>query len=566
LLHTEQQEARERERERESNCVSENNTISKTMIASMIARSKRRRRRRNTCTSTSTSTSTSNNSITTITTTLITKPQQGRRRRRRRHVSLLLLPLVVISVLLLSIILCATNIVHIIATNNHCSSFFLFVDATTTTPDYYGDDVEDEDEDDIAGSFVDLDVNANANIIEIEAGEKEEQQQEGSKIIDGTIKTKTKKDSNENNNKNNNNNLNNNCQQSVYDPSILSDPCKLDKTPITTTNNKNNDEFSILFPTQYGDFVAHCDRRRAPIQADRIYRLAKYGYYNLNYFFRVIPGKYIQFGTNGNPLISNVYNYTSMKVGEDPDNDDDCSIIQPQPPYMPYCMAEDDDGTSDSDNNCTDVPGLSNSFGTISMSTSYKEGIPGYPDGVTWNATAELFINIGNNAWLDSNLFIPICTINKYDMNNVVLKFPSFGEVSELGGDGPSLGLLYQYGNIYIESNINSTWNDTMAITSTVSICTDTDTDSARSGSSSSSSSGYDYDYVEEKEYGEEEEEEQEEEEEEEETTTVSDSFSSGKSDNKTGHDDDRRRKEKFRLRRLFGWFRRRIRQRQRRT
>ena len=209
--------------------------------------------------------------------------------------------------------------------------------------------------------------------------------------------------------------------------------------------------------------MADCDRRRAPVQADRIYRLAKYGYYSQNYFFRVIPGKYIQFGTNGDPTISNMYNYQNKL------SNNNCSIIQPQPPYM-----------------TREIPGLSNSFGTISMSTSYKDDIAGYPNGVTWNATAELFINIGNNDWLDANLFVPICTINKYDMENVVLKFPSFGEVFELGGDGPSLDLLYQDGNNYIESNIdtNPTWNDTMAITSIVSIC-DTDTSSSSSDSNS---------------------------------------------------------------------------------
>ena len=33
------------------------------------------------------------------------------------------------------------------------------------------------------------------------------------------------------------------------------------------------------------------------------------------------------------------------------------------------------------------------------------------------------------------------------------MNFPTFGELAELGGPGPSLGKLYQFGNDYIQSN-----------------------------------------------------------------------------------------------------------------
>jgi len=48
---------------------------------------------------------------------------------------------------------------------------------------------------------------------------------------------------------------------------------------------------------------------------------------------------------------------------------------------MPYCAAS---------RPCTGVHGLSNRFGTLSMSTSFNE-----ITGTTWNATAELFLNTG---------------------------------------------------------------------------------------------------------------------------------------------------------------------------
>lgn len=246
------------------------------------------------------------------------------------------------------------------------------------------------------------------------------------------------------------------CRASKFDESILKDPCQLDDSI-----QQAPEEFSLVFPTSYGKFTAECSRARAPVWADRVYKLALNGYYNENYFFRVIPGRYTQFGTNGNANVSNIYNYTSSSNME-------CAVLDPQPPFMPYCMANQQNEIGHYD--CTGVSGLSNDFGTIAMSTSYNTDLEGYSNGVTWNATAELFINIGeNNQFLDSNLFVPICTISREDMQNVVLKFPSFGEVSELGGNGPSLGKLYEEGNAYIESN--EEWKKSMAVTTTVEVC-----------------------------------------------------------------------------------------------
>ncbi len=244
------------------------------------------------------------------------------------------------------------------------------------------------------------------------------------------------------------------CKVSKYNSTLLGDPCELD-----ASIKKAPEHFSLIFPTSYGRFTATCSRARAPIWADRVYKLASNGYYNNNYFFRVIPGRYIQFGTNGNPQISNMYNYTST-------SNPNCSILDPQPPFMSYCMLS---RKNDSKNNCKGVNGLSNDFGTIAMSTSYNQNLKKFPNGVTWNATAELFINIGNNPSLDSNLFVPICNISKSEMETVVTKFPSFGEVSELGGDGPSLGKLYEEGNAYIESNPG--WKQSMAITGVLEVC-----------------------------------------------------------------------------------------------
>lgn len=217
--------------------------------------------------------------------------------------------------------------------------------------------------------------------------------------------------------------------------SALQHPCE------KQMNIKAPDDFDIIFGTNYGDFTAHCRRNRAPVWVDRIYNLALNGYYNDNYFFRVIDDFVVQFGTNGYPTVSNVYNWNSSDIT-------DCSILKPQPNKMPI--------------NVNGIHGLSNVYGTLSMSTSYNETTK-----TTWNATAELFINLANNSRLDPMLFVPVCTIDMMDMESVVLKFPSYGEVAELGGPGPSINELYAQGNGYIEAN--ESWS-AMAETSSVRV------------------------------------------------------------------------------------------------
>ena len=243
----------------------------------------------------------------------------------------------------------------------------------------------------------------------------------------------------------------NSCNPSIY-PQAIIDPCSKQMNVIAP------DTFNILFGVNKNNnidgpgFTAYCNRNYAPLWVDRIYNLVLNGYYDNNYFFRVINDtnlKIIQFGTNGIPKLSNIYNWNSTDLGK-------CAILEPQPDEMPI--------------NINGITGLSNTFGTISMSTSSNP-----LTNKTWNATAELFINTGNNSWLDPLLFVPICTISEYDMNNFVLKFPSFGECSDLGGPGPSISKLYAEGNSYIQAN--SSW-DNMAMTSNVRLICNNSPDS----------------------------------------------------------------------------------------
>ena len=58
------------------------------------------------------------------------------------------------------------------------------------------------------------------------------------------------------------------CRASKFDESILKDPCQLDDSV-----QQVPEEFSLVFPTSYGKFTAQCSRARAPVWADRVYRL-----------------------------------------------------------------------------------------------------------------------------------------------------------------------------------------------------------------------------------------------------------------------------------------------------
>jgi homoserine O-acetyltransferase len=59
--------------------------------------------------------------------------------------------------------------------------------------------------------------------------------------------------------------------------------------------------FRVRFQTTAGTFVIETHRDWAPHGADRFYELVREGYFNNSRFFRVVPGRWVQFGISGNP-------------------------------------------------------------------------------------------------------------------------------------------------------------------------------------------------------------------------------------------------------------------------
>jgi peptidyl-prolyl cis-trans isomerase A (cyclophilin A) len=62
--------------------------------------------------------------------------------------------------------------------------------------------------------------------------------------------------------------------------------------------------FRVKFQTTAGDFTIEAHRDWSPHGAERFYDLVRTKYYDDSRFFRVVPGRWVQFGINGNTKIS----------------------------------------------------------------------------------------------------------------------------------------------------------------------------------------------------------------------------------------------------------------------
>ena len=69
-------------------------------------------------------------------------------------------------------------------------------------------------------------------------------------------------------------------------------------------HHKTPDVFRVKFETTAGSFLIEAHRDWSPHGADRFYELVRTKYYNDSRFFRVVPGRWVQFGINGNPTIA----------------------------------------------------------------------------------------------------------------------------------------------------------------------------------------------------------------------------------------------------------------------
>lgn len=171
------------------------------------------------------------------------------------------------------------------------------------------------------------------------------------------------------------------------------DPAKLTATA--------PDSFKAVFDTNKGKFTIAVTRSLAPNGADRFYNLARSGYFKNVEFFRVVPGFMCQFGISGDPAVS--AKWRDANIPDDP------------------------------------VKG-SNTRGTITFATAGPN-----------TRTTQLFINFGNNTFLDNQGFAPFGQVVQ-GMDVVDKINGEYGD-GPPSGSGPDQGRIQEEGNAYLKKD-----------------------------------------------------------------------------------------------------------------
>ena len=158
--------------------------------------------------------------------------------------------------------------------------------------------------------------------------------------------------------------------------------------------------YRVKMETTAGDFIIEVHREWAPNGADRFYNLVKIGYFTDVAFFRVLAGFMAQAGFHGNPEVSKVW--LSALIKDDP-------VKQ------------------------------SNYPGTVTFA---MRG----PD----TRSAQIFVNYGDNSYLDKSGFSPFGKVVE-GMESVKKLYSGYGE-GEPNGKGPGQGKLFRGGNEYLKA------------------------------------------------------------------------------------------------------------------
>jgi len=167
-----------------------------------------------------------------------------------------------------------------------------------------------------------------------------------------------------------------------------------------TLNETAPETFKVKLTTTKGDAVISVTRSWAPRGADRFYNLVKNGFFTDTAFFRVIDGFMVQFGIHGNPSIS--AKWRGANIEDDP-------VKQ------------------------------SNGRGYVSFATAG----PG-------TRTTQMFINFGNNSFLDGQGFSPFGKVTE-GMDVIDSLYKGYGEGAP-SGDGPDQGSIQMKGNEYLKA------------------------------------------------------------------------------------------------------------------
>ncbi|HSW37863.1 MAG TPA: peptidylprolyl isomerase [Acidobacteriota bacterium] len=153
------------------------------------------------------------------------------------------------------------------------------------------------------------------------------------------------------------------------------------------------DKFQVKFDTSRGEFIVEVTRAWAPNGADRFYNLVKNGYYNDCRFFRVLKNFMVQFGINGDPKINSATSRARIK--DDPRKQSNTRGL------ITYAMAGPD------------------------------------------TRTTQLFINFGDNSFLDNQGFSPF--------GRVIKGMDVVDAINSEYGETPNQQMIQTQGNAYLQ-------------------------------------------------------------------------------------------------------------------
>jgi len=161
-------------------------------------------------------------------------------------------------------------------------------------------------------------------------------------------------------------------------------------------------EYDAKFVTTNGEFVIHVTRAWAPQGADRFYNLVKHHFYDGVAFYRVHPGFVIQFGMSPDPKVTAAWENANIK--DDP------------------------------------------------VKSSNKPGLVTYAMAGPNTRTTQVFINLGDNSQLDGMNFAPFGEVTS-GMDVVRQIYSGYGEIPDMGGQGPRPNLIASQGKAYLDKN-----------------------------------------------------------------------------------------------------------------
>lgn len=160
-------------------------------------------------------------------------------------------------------------------------------------------------------------------------------------------------------------------------------------------NEKAPDVFDVEFTTTKGNFTVRVTRAWAPLGADRFYTLAKHNFFNDAAFFRIVPNFVVQFGLSADPAVNSAWHNANIK--DDP-------VTQ------------------------------SNTPGYITFATAGPN-----------TRTTQLFINLGNNTFLDRQSFSPFGQVTQ-GIDVVRGLYAGYGE-------SPDQGAITRQGKAYLDKS-----------------------------------------------------------------------------------------------------------------